>query len=365
MTHFTETIKAAAVHSAAPFLDLDASVELAIDYIQQAGREGAHIIAFPETYLPGYPYWIWSHTSKRSAAFYAELFQNSVDLNGPASQALADAARKAGLWVVMGMNEREGGTLYNTQAYYSPQGTLAARHRKLQPTNAERTVWGRGDGRDVFTIDTGKARLGGLICFEHSMDLNRYALSALNQQIHVAAWPAISATHADPNASKFDHFSFTLSAAHAISAQTFVIVTQGRISQEIIDRLDVQNPEDVPTLGGGQSGFLAPDGTWLTEPHRDEEAIIYADLDMGMIPFAKFFADGAGHYARPDVFSFGVNQTPQVPFTPQGPVEVNTHVHTAPSGRLPMQQLPHQNANDEIGSILSPPAALGSDTDSP
>src|SRR5690625_380895 len=101
MTQFTETIKAAAVHSAAPFLDLDASVELAIDYIQQAGREGAHIIAFPETYLPGYPYWIWSHTSKRSAAFYAELFQNSVDLNGPASQPWLMAHERpalGGLW---------------------------------------------------------------------------------------------------------------------------------------------------------------------------------------------------------------------------------------------------------------------------
>lgn len=320
MSHFAGSIKAAAVHSAAPFLDLDAGVELAIDYIHQAGRQGSHIVAFPETYLPGYPYWIWSHISKRSAPLYAELFHNSVDLEGSASQALADAAGQAGVWVVMGMNERAGGTLYNTQAYYSPQGQLVARHRKLQPTNAERTIWGRGDGRDVFLVDTGKVRLGGLICFEHSMDLNRYALSALGQQVHVAAWPAINATHADPNASKFDHFSTTLSAAHAIASQTFVIVTQGRISEEIIARLDVQNPDDVPTLGGGQSGFMGPDGTWLTEPHRDDEEIIYADLNIGMIPYAKFFADGAGHYARPDVFSFGVNRSAQVPLNLSKPV---------------------------------------------
>src|SRR5690625_2753886 len=137
MSRTAESIKVAAVHSAAPFLDLDAGVELAIDYIQQAGRQGAHIVAFPETYLPGYPYWIWSHTSKHSAPLYAELFHNAVDLKGAASQALADAAGRAGVWVVMGMNERDGGTLYNTQAYYSPQGELVARHRKLQPTNAE------------------------------------------------------------------------------------------------------------------------------------------------------------------------------------------------------------------------------------
>lgn len=353
MSRTAETIKVAAVHSAAPFLDLDAGIELAIDYIQQAGRQGAHIVAFPETYLPGYPYWIWSHTSKHSAPLYAELFQNSVDLEGSASQALADAAGRAGVWVVMGMNEREGGTLYNTQAYYSPQGQLVARHRKLQPTNAERTIWGRGDGRDVFLVDTGKVRLGGLICFEHSMDLNRYVLSALGQQVHVAAWPAINSTHADPNAGKFDHFSTTLSAAHAIASQTFVIVTQGRISEEIIERLDVQNPDDAPTPGGGQSGFMGPDGTWLSRPHRDQEAIIYAELDLGMIPFAKFFADSAGHYARPDVFFFGINCSPQIPLNARGQIGNGTELRvSAPSESC--ENVLASNTSDESRSILRP-----------
>jgi nitrilase len=219
--------------------------------------------------------------------------------------------------VCMGLDEKEGGTLYNTQAWFSPSGELVARHRKLHPTNAERTVWGRGDGRDVFVVDTGFARVGGLICFEHSMDLNRYALSALGEQIHVAAWPAISATHADPNAGNFDHYSRTLSAAHAICAQTYVIVVQGRISAEIVERLGVPEGPDAPTVGGGMTGFMGPDGQWLSEPHRDDEAILYADLDLGVIAFAKFFADGAGHYARPDVFSFGVDRTPQEPFTTQ------------------------------------------------
>jgi nitrilase len=317
MANTPSTVKVAAVHAAAPFLDLDAGVAKACDLIREAGRAGAKLIAFPETFLPGYPYWIWSHTTKYAAPFFAELYANAVELPSAASRALGEAAREAGAWVVMGLNEKEGGTLYNTQAWFSPAGELVARHRKLHPTNAERTVWGRGDGRDVFVVDTGFARVGGLICFEHSMDLNRYALSALGEQIHVAAWPAINATHADPNAGNFDHYSRTLSSAHAICAQTYVIVVQGRISEEIVERLGVPEGPDAPTVGGGMTGFMGPDGQWLSEPHRDDEAILYADLDLGVIAFAKFFADGAGHYARPDVFSFGVDRTPQEPFTNQ------------------------------------------------
>lgn len=321
-------VKVAAVHGAAPFLDLEAGVQKTCQLIREAGRNGAKLVAFPETYLPGYPHWIWSHTAKYSAPLFAELFHNSIELPSKESRLIGEAACDAGVWVVLGVDEREGGTLYNTQAYFSPSGELVARHRKLHPTNAERTIWGRGDGRDVFVVDMGFAKVGGLICFEHSMDLNRYALSALGEQIHIAAWPAISATHADPNADNFDHYSTTLASAHAISAQTYVVMVQGRVSEEIIERLNIPKGPDAPTVGGGLSGFMGPDGKWLSEPHRDDEAILYADLDLGIIAFAKFFADGAGHYSRPDVFSFGINRTPQVPLAGQHVAPVNQMVQS-------------------------------------
>lgn len=306
-----ETVRVAAVHAAAPFLNLEAGVSRAVEFIQQAAAGGARLVAFPETFLPGYPHWIWSHTSKYAAPLFAELYQNSMEFPSPQADRLAAAAQEAGIWVCMGVNEREGGTLYNTMAWFSPEGRLAAKHRKLHPTNAERTVWGRGDGRDVFVIDTGFAKVGGLICFEHSMDLNRHALAALGEQIHVASWPAINATHADPNAGDFDHYSTTLAAAHAICAQTYVIVVQGRMSEEMVARLDVKSEADAPTVGGGQTGFIGPNGKWLMEPHRDTEAVVYADLDLSIIPYAKFFADGAGHYGRPDIFRFDVVRTAQ------------------------------------------------------
>lgn len=304
-------VRVAAVHSAAPFLDLHGGIAAAQEKIREAAAEGADVVVFPEAYLPGYPYWIWSHTAKHAAPLFAELFANSIALPSEESRMIGHAAREAGVWVNIGVNEREGGTLYNTMAWFSPEGELVARHRKLQPTNAERTVWGRGDGRDVFVVDTGRARLGGLICFEHTMELSRYALTALGEQIHVASWPAINATHADPNADSFDHYVTSLASSYAICGQSYVVVTQGRITEEIVERLGVERSEDKPTVGGGMSGFMGPDGKWLSEPHRDDDAIIVADLDLGVLALPRFFADSGGHYARPDVFTFGVNTSAQ------------------------------------------------------
>lgn len=306
-----DTVRVAAVHAAAPFLNLDAGVKRTVEFIHEAAAGGARFVAFPETWLPGYPYWIWSHTTKYGAPLFAELYQNAIELPSPQSDAIAAATREAGIWACVGMNEREGGTVYNTQAWYSPEGKLVGRHRKLHPTNAERTVWGQGDGRGLFVVDTGFARIGGLICFEHTMRLAGHAMAAMGEQIHVAAWPAINSTHADPNAGDFDHYSTTLAAAYAICSQCYVIVVQGRLSEEIVERLNVEPGPDAPTVGGGITGFLGPNGKWLQEPHRDEEAVVYADLDLANIAFAKFFADSAGHYDRPDMFHFDVDRTPQ------------------------------------------------------
>src|SRR5690554_915426 len=145
MSTSPSVVRVAAVHSAAPYLDLAGSVAAATEKIAEAAQGGADLVVFPEAYLPGYPYWIWSHTAKYAAPLFAELYANSIELPSAESRAIGEAAREAGVWVNIGVNEREGGTLYNTMAWFSPEGELVARHRKLQPTNAERTVWGRGE----------------------------------------------------------------------------------------------------------------------------------------------------------------------------------------------------------------------------
>jgi nitrilase len=304
-------VRVAAVHSASVFLDRERSVDKACGLIAEAGKEGARLIAFPETYVPGYPFWIWTHTPRLGAPLFAEFFRNAVEIPSNATEQLGEAARKAGAWVVVGVSERDGGTLYNTLVYFDDQGRLVARHRKLQPTHVERTVWGRGDGRDVFVLETPFGRLGGLICFEHSMDLNRYSLTALGEQIHIAAWPGISALSHDPNSSNFDNISDAAARYHAIAAQAFVINVQSRIDEATIERLGFADQPDMLRVGGGWSAIVAPNGQLLAGPNRDDEAILYAELDLGDIVLGKYFCDSAGHYARPDIFRFGIERRGQ------------------------------------------------------
>jgi nitrilase len=344
------SFKVAAVHAASEFLDLDASVDKACRLIEEASAEGARLIVFPETFLPGYPFWIWSHTPAQSAPLFAQLFEQSVELPSDATRRIGQAARAARAWVCMGLNERDGGTLYNTLAWFDDGGRLIARHRKLQPTNAERTIWGRGDGRDVFVLDTPLGRLGGLICFEHSMDLNRYALIALGQQVHVAAWPAISAVTADPNSGNFDNLTEAAIKYHALAAQAYVVCVQSRVDEGAIEKIGLSGQPDKIRAGGGFSAIVAPNATYVAGPHRDDETILYGEIDLGMIPFAKFFADSAGHYARPDVFSFGIDATAQTPLgvSSGGSTDPAWHViHAADAearAELEMEPEPHQLA---------------------
>ena len=211
--------RVAAVHAASVFLDREACLSKACDLIAEAARGGARVIAFPEIFLPGYPYWIWTHTPPTGAPLFRELYLNSVEVPSAVTEALGAASREAGAYVAMGVSERDGGTLYNTLLYFDDQGALIGRHRKLQPTQAERMVWGRGDSRDMFVLTTPYGWLGGLICFEHTMDLARYALTAMGEQIHVACWPAISAVTHDPVSGIFDSISEAAAKHHALAGR--------------------------------------------------------------------------------------------------------------------------------------------------
>lgn len=311
-------VKVAAVHAASPFLDREAGVEKTCRIIAEAAAEGAELIVFPETFIPGYPFWIWTHTPATGAEFYFRLFANSVTVPSEATDKIGAAARKAGAHVVVGISEKDGGTLYNTLLFFDDAGRIVGRHRKLVPTCVERTVWGRGDGSGLRPVDTPFGKVGGLICWEHSMDLARYALASQGEQIHIAAWPAGSALSHDPSSDVFDDLSEAAARHHAAANQCFVINVQSRIDAETVKELGFEGRPEMLREGGGWSAIIAPTGQIIAGPNRDDETILYAELDLSIIARFKYVSDSIGHYSRPDVLQLSVNFEPQSNMVPLG-----------------------------------------------
>ncbi|MCL1896501.1 MAG: carbon-nitrogen hydrolase family protein [Clostridiales bacterium] len=308
----TKVVKVCAAHVAPVFLDREATVEKACGLIAEAGRAGAELVVFPEVFVPGYPYWIWTKQTKDGVPFFVELMDNAVVVPGPATDAIGKAAKQAGVFVVMGMTERGGGTLYNTLLYFDNAGRIIGKHRKLVPTMSERVVWGRGDGSDLSVFDTPLGKISGLICWEHTMDLARYALAAEGEQIHCSVWPGISAVTNDPNSEIFDAVAECACRHHAVAAQAFVICVMTPVAQDSIDRLGFAGRPDMMKTGGGWTAVIAPNGQVIAGPHTGaEEKLLMADIDLGQIAFAKFACDSAGHYARPDVFTLLINREKQ------------------------------------------------------
>ena len=303
--------KAAAVMAAPIFLDREATTDKACELIKEAAANGAELVAFPEAFLPGYPYWIWLGTPTWGAAFFTELFKNAVELDSPTTDRLCAAARAADAHVVMGIDERDGGTLYNTLLYISREGEILGRHRKLQPTHVERTVWGRGDGSDLRVFGTDVGNIGGLICWEHTMDLIRYAMIAMGEEIHIAAWPGTSTLVHNPHSAIFNNVTDAAVRHHALAGQTFVISIQNPIDQGTIDKLGLTDRPDMIRPGGGWSAIIGPDGQIIAGPLTDEEGILYADINLEERILAKYACDSIGHYARPDVAKLLLNLEPQ------------------------------------------------------
>jgi nitrilase len=192
----------AAVQASPVYLDRDATVAKGVRLIEEAADNGAKLVAFPETWIPGYPAWIFGAAEwdePRSKRVFARLQRNAVQVPSAATEALCAAARRTGAHLVVGIHEQDSdfslGTIYNSLLFISDRGEILGVHRKLMPTHAERILWGQGDGSTLHVVDTPLGRLGGLICWEHWMPLARFAMHAKGEQIHVAAWPEVPDIH--------------------------------------------------------------------------------------------------------------------------------------------------------------------------
>jgi aliphatic nitrilase len=302
-------IVVAVVQAAPVWMDKAATIEKACGLIARAAASGAKVIAFPESFIPAFPYGVWHHGLHRNNDFFKQLYEQAVVLPGAGANELApicEAAKAAGALVVMGLTERAGGSLYNTQAFIGPDGSLMGARRKLKPTSAERLVWGEGDGSGMRVFETPFGKVGGLMCGEHNLALARYTLQALGEQIHVASYP-------DPMM-EGRPFADRLEAAvrhYAAEGQCFVLNATGFISPEIrelvFDTPQARAELEDPRALNGASSIIAPNGQVLAGPLSGEEGILTASIDVANIAYAKYWFDAAGHSGRGDIFKLQVD----------------------------------------------------------
>jgi len=300
-------VRVAIAQSAPVYLDKQASLAKALDLIQQAAKRGAQLVAFGETWLPGYPAWLdvcpgaalWENGFAKDV--FARLRSNSIVVPGEEVNALREAARDLKIAIVIGVNERVdsgpgNGTLYNSLLTISEDGQLGNHHRKLVPTYTERLVWGNGDGRGLEAVPTSAGRVGGLICWEHWMPLARMAMHNSGEHIHVAVWPTVHELH-------------QLASRHyAFEGRCFVLAVGLMMSAEDLPR---ELRDGAALLSGGSQwiergggAIIGPNSRYILDPVFDREELLVSDLDLTQIDRELMTFDASGHYARPDLFRF-------------------------------------------------------------
>ena len=297
---------ATAIQHPPVFLDLAASIAKACTLIEEAAADGASLIVFPETWLPGYPVWLdeapnaalWGNPA--AIAVWRRLFENSVSLSGGEVKQLQAAAKNANALVVMGMHERLKGTLYNTMLFLGADGEVVGVHRKLMPTYTERLVWGQGAGDTLTVYDTPLGRIGGLVCWEHWMPLTRYALHDQQELVHIAQWPTVKEMH------------LVASRHYAFEGQCFVVAAGTTLRMRDLAHLELVLLKEIPKqpddfLQRGGSSIIAPDGTCLAGPTYDEVGLISAEINPALAIDGRLTLDVTGHYNRPDLFTLQIH----------------------------------------------------------
>jgi nitrilase len=315
--------KAAAVQTAPVFLDAVATVKKACSLVREAARNGARLVAFPEAFVPGYPYWNWITDPVTGGAWFERLVRASVLVPGPEIDLIRRTAREAGVYVVIGVNERSVislGTLYNTLVFIGADGSLLGKHRKLVPTWAEKLTWAGGDGASLRVYQTDVGPLGGLACGENTNTLARFALLAQGELVHVASY--ISLPVAPPDYDMAEAIKLR-AMAHSFEGKVFTVVACSTVSAEIITAMQDVVPnaqERLQRESSAFSGVVGPDGRLVGEPLIDDEGIVYADVDLGKCIGPKQMHDIVGHYNRFDVLQLTVNRREASPLALQEPL---------------------------------------------
>jgi len=293
------TFRVAAVQATPAYLDREGTLDIVTHHIAEAGAAGADLVVFPESFVPGYPDWVWRHNPWADADWYARFHDQAVDLSGATLDKARAAAADTGVWVALGLTERaSSGTLYNSVVYIDADGGIAGLHRKLVPTGAERLVWANGQGPVLTVVDVRGVRVGALICWENYMPLARAALYQKGIDVLLA-----------PTWDNSDEWLGTLRHT-AKEGRVFVVGVTAHVRGCDMPR-DLPGVDDVyggaeDLLSRGNTTIVAPGGEILAGPLVGEAGTVAATLDLDRIAAGRRAFDPTGHYSRPDILTLTI-----------------------------------------------------------